>query len=167
MQLTRRFPSGDVWWVLLGSGGAGQLGMQAFLEGHAHDIGEARILGVRGLGAGVLDAPAEEGLLRLRRADAALLDAAVEAGAASTRLRAVQSAAAVAMVHRRRAATIAGLDERGAIALQGWSHDVIGNVDGAALGHAIDVVARVIEVVTGERDAARARPPLADEHGSS
>jgi hypothetical protein len=162
MRLSKRFPNGEIWWVLLGSGHSGQIGMQSFLETYAGSLGEARVLALRGLGAGAIDAPADEGLLRLRRADPALLDAAVEAGAASTRLRAMQSAAAVAMTDRRRAATIAGVDDRGTVALQGWTGDVVRNVDADALDRAVDVVARVIEVVTGEADAARVRPPLGD-----
>lgn len=164
MQLSARFTGGAVWWVLVGSGHAGQIGMQAFLEAHGHRLGDARILGVRGLGGGELDAPADEGVWRLRRADAALLDAAVEAGTASTRLRATQTAASVAIARRLPAATIAGVDERGAVAKQGLPGDSSGNVDERALRRAIEVVARVVEVVTGERDAARAHPRLADDH---
>jgi hypothetical protein len=165
MQLSARFAGEGVWWVLPGSGHSGQIGMQAFLEDHGHRLGGARILALRGLGAGELDAPADEGVLGLRRADPALLDAAVEAGAASTRLRATQTAAAVAITHRRRAATIVGLDARGGVARQGWGGDTGAGVDENALRRAIDVIARVIEVVTGERDPARAQPPLAEGHG--
>jgi hypothetical protein len=166
LRLSKRFPGGEVWWVLVGSGHVGQIGMQAFLEVHESELGRARILCLRGLGSGTLDAPADEGLFRLRRADPALLDAAIEAGTESTRLRSVQSAAAVALVHRRPAATLAGIDERAAVAGQSSPGDGVTQIDEATLARSIDVAARIVEVVTGEPDAARERPPLRGGQGS-
>jgi hypothetical protein len=66
------------------------------------------------------------------------------------------------MTNGRRAATVAGLDRRGAVALQGWMGDDSDHVDERALERAIDTVARIVEVVTGDTDHARARPPLGD-----
>jgi hypothetical protein len=158
MRVARRFPDAGVWWLLAGSGHAGNLGMTSFLESHAHELGEARILNLKAVGAGVPTATSDEGLLRLRRADGALLDAAVEAGAESHAYRATQTAAAVAIVHHRRACSLVGLDARGIVPNQGWTTDVASNVDPAALDRAEDLVARVIAVVTGARDRGPSRP---------
>ncbi|HEY7874862.1 MAG TPA: hypothetical protein VIG64_07035 [Actinomycetota bacterium] len=159
-----RFAGSDVWWVLLGSGHAGNVGMQRFLEMHAHELGEARILNLTGVGSGELTAPREEGLLRSRRGDAPLMDAAVEAGAEMGPLRTVQTAAAVSLARARPALSIAGLDERGSIAHQGGASDTVADVDPATFARAVELVARVVEVFTGHRDARR---PFVDGSESS
>jgi hypothetical protein len=162
LQVADRFVAPDVWWVLVGSAHSGNIGMQRFLDLHAHELGEARILSLVGVGAGRLTAPAEDGMLRPRRADAPLIDAAVEAGAEMRSLRTVQSAAAVALVRQRPALTIAGLDERGSIAHQGLPSDSVDRIDDESLDRATDLVARVVEVFTGHADAGRPRRPHID-----
>lgn len=165
LRVAARFPDSDVWWVLTGSSHAGHAGMQAFLEAHASELGEARILNVVGVGGGRLTAPGDEGLLRLRRADGALMDAAVEAGADTRSFRAVQSAAAVAIANRRPALSIVGLDDRGSIPRQGWVNDVPAHLDEGCIDRAADLVARVVEVSTGHTDGARRGRPFVDGPG--
>lgn len=156
LRLARRFDDPRVWWLFTGSDHAGQIGMQAFLRAHAHQLGRARILHLKALGAGSATVAYDEGAFRLRRADGALIDAAVEAGAGSAPYRASQTPAAVAMVHHRRAATILGLDGHGSVPHEGWNTDVAANVDPVALDRAEQVVARTIAIATGARDAGSA-----------
>jgi hypothetical protein len=160
LRLSRRFKDDRIWWLLVGSGNAGNLGMRAFLESHERDLGTARILNIMPVGAGTITAPHDEGLMRLRRADGALLDAAIEAGAESRPYRVTQSAAAVTIAHHRRAASIVGLDDHGAVPHQAWTTDTMANLDFAAIDAAEDFVARMIVVTTGaaDRGPSRRRP---------
>jgi hypothetical protein len=152
LRLSRRFRDGRIWWVLVGSGYAGNAGMSSFLDDHGRELGGARVLNLIALGRGRVSAAADEGVFRLRRADGALLDAAAEAGAESAVYRVTQSAAAVAIVHHRRAMSLVGLDDAGRVPNQGWTTDVASNVDAATLDTAEDVAARVIAVTTGASD---------------
>jgi hypothetical protein len=157
MRLAHRFHDERIWWVLLGSGHSGNIGMRAFLALHDRHLGSARVLNLIALGDGRVSAATDEGVFRLRRADGALIDAAVEAGAESSAYRVTQSAAAVAIVHHRRALSLVGLDEHGAVPHQAWTTDIASNVDPSAIDRAEDVAARVIAVTTGAIDHAPAR----------
>jgi hypothetical protein len=156
MRLAHRFDDDRIWWLFVGSGHAGQLGMHAFLEAHAVALGGARVLNLLPVGAGSVSAAFDEGAMRVRRADGALLDAAAEAGAGSCSYRIEQSAAAVAIAHHRRALSLVGTTD-GSGPRHGPLGETVEDVEPRSVDAAEDLAARVIAVTTGATDRGPAR----------
>lgn len=142
MRLARSGPDG-VWFVATGSEESGMLGIQAFLDGHAHEVGTARFLNIDSVGAGEIVAAWEEGSVRAHEADPAMLAVAEAAGAAAASYRVLPTDATVVLTRRLKGLSLLAVDDRGVVPNRHWTTDITGAVDGVALDRA-EAIARAV-----------------------
>lgn len=112
MRLAATGPRPGVWFLLTGSGSSGGIGVQAFVERHASEIGHPRFLAVGPVGRGTLSVTTEEGVVRERRADRHLWSAAEEAGAQTRAYRGFPTSVSTLLARRFRATELVGLGPR-------------------------------------------------------
>ena len=152
MRLASERPEG-VWFVVTGSEDAGMIGIQAFLDTHAHEVGGARFVNLDSVGAGRLIAAEEEGMVSARRADPVMLRAAEDAGAEAVDFRALPTDATVLLARKYKALSLLAVDDRGVPPNWHRPGDVAENVDPGAVDRAAEVARSVVaaarKVATG------------------
>ncbi|MBP8129104.1 MAG: M28 family peptidase [Candidatus Hydrogenedentes bacterium] len=132
----------DVWLVATGGHESWMAGMRHLLTSHSLDKSRVFILNIEGVGAGGLHYLTEEGMLRMGPSAQPMIEAAGNVrdafDARPGTLRAVPSAAHMAIARGYQAMTVMGLDETGLPPHWNWLTDVLTAVDDAAIANASD-----------------------------
>lgn len=132
----------DIWLVATGGHESWMAGMRHLLTTHSLDKKHTFLLNIEGVGTGTLHYLTAEGMLHVSPSARPLVEAAEAVdgpfGAYPGRLRAVPSAAHMALARGYQAMTVMGLDETGLPAHWNWLTDVLTEVDDEAIANAAD-----------------------------
>jgi hypothetical protein len=143
MRVAAYRPEG-VWFVVTGSAESGMLGIQAFLQRHDSQVGDASFINVDTVGSGRLIATSEEGTFWPRDADGALVMAAEAAGAEAEPWLVIPTDATVLLARNFRAVSLLRTDDRGVLPNAHRPTDVITNLDADAIEETATAVSAML-----------------------
>jgi hypothetical protein len=149
MRVAATRPS-DVWFVLTGASEAGMLGIQAFLQAHDSEVGDALFINIDTVGCGDLKVALEEGVLWPRDAYGGLIAAAEANGAEAVPWLVTSTDATALLARRYKVASLLRTNDRGELPNSHRPTDVVSNVDEGALRETAAVVTRLLAHVHRE-----------------
>ena len=140
----------EVWFVALGSEGAGHDGAKAFLAEHADDLRGSMIIEVESLGAGELSTATAEGRIRRLEASSRIkrytrtATAATGIAPGTVDLTGSDSAASILQAAGYQTMHLLGV-ENGSPALKGSPDDILENVDDLLLDDNVNFIMELLK----------------------